>query len=240
MMLSRIPVRSLTLGWVLFSLVACAPSMANRIPDPHDPWEGFNRSMYSFNDGLDRALLKPLAKGYEAITPTPVNTIITNFFNNIDDLMIAANNFLQGKFRDGGSDLGRVVLNSTLGIGGLIDVATGMTFDKHDEDFGQTLARWGLGQGNYVVLPFFGPRTVRDSFGLAADVPLSPLSWLQPDLLHYSLVGLRTVDERADLFPAERLYDSGAIDRYSYLREAYLQRREYLLYDGHPPREAEE
>jgi phospholipid-binding lipoprotein MlaA len=232
-------VRLVVLSFLLCSLSACAQPGGRPIPDPHDPWEGFNRSMFSFNEGLDRALIKPLAKGYEAVTPTPLNTIITNFFNNIDDLMIGANNLLQGKVREAISDWGRVALNSSLGMGGLIDVATDMTFEKHDEDFGQTFARWGLGEGNYVVLPFFGPSTVRDSFGLAVDVPLSPLSWVNPDVVHYSMVGLKQIDARADLFPAEKLFDAGAIDRYSYLREAYLQRRQYLQYDGHPPRDEE-
>lgn len=225
---------------LFFSLSACATPTGNRSPNPHDPWEGFNRSMFSFNEGLDRALIKPVAKGYEAIVPTPINTIITNFFNNIDDLMIAVNNLLQGKIRDSMSDLGRVALNSTLGIGGLIDVATGMTLEKHEEDFGQTFARWGFGEGAYVVLPVFGSRTVRDSFGLAADLPVDPVSWVHPDVWSLSLIGLRQIDARADLFSAEKVVEAGAIDKYSYLRDAYLQRRQYLIYDGQPPREEEE
>ena len=224
---------------LFFSLTACAASTGNRSPNPDDPWEGFNRSMFSFNEGLDRVLIKPMAKGYDVVMPTPLNTIITNFFNNIDDLMIAVNNLLQGKVTDSLSDLGRVVVNSTLGIGGLIDVATGMNLEKHDEDFGQTFARWGLGEGAYVVLPVFGSRTVRDSFGLAADLPLDPVSWVNPDILRFSMVGLRQVDARADLFSAEKVVEAGAIDKYSYLRDAYLQRRQYLIYDGQPPREEE-
>lgn len=225
---------------LLFSLSACATPAANRSSNPYDPWEGFNRSMFSFNEGLDRVLIKPVAKGYETIVPTPINNIITNFFSNIEDLMIAANNLLQGKVKASVSDLGRVVLNSSLGIGGLIDVATGMTLEKHEEDFGQTFARWGFGEGAYVVLPVFGSRTVRDSFGLAVDVPLDPVSWVHPDALSLSMIGLRQIDARADLFAAEKVVEAGAIDKYSYLRDAYLQRRQYLIYDGNPPREQED
>ena len=225
---------------LLLLLSACATPTGNRSPNPDDPWEGFNRSMFSFNEGLDRAVIKPVAKGYEAIVPTPINNIITNFFNNIDDLMIAVNNLLQGKIKESVSDLSRVVLNSTLGIGGLIDVATGMTFEKHEEDFGQTFARWGFGEGAYVVLPVFGSRTVRDTFGLAADLPLDPVTWVRPDGLSLSMVGVRQIDARADLLSTEKVVEAGAIDKYSYLRDAYLQRRQYLIYDGQPPREEEE
>lgn len=225
---------------VFFSLSACATTNGTRGDSSHDPWEGFNRAIFSFNEGLDRVLIMPVAKGYEAIVPTPVNTIVTNFFNNIGDLMISANNLLQGKVRDSASDLGRVVLNSTLGIGGLIDVATGMTLEKHNEDFGQTFGRWGFGEGPFVVLPFFGASTVRDTFGLAADMPLDPVSWVSPDVVRFSAAGVRLVDARSDLFSAEKIAEAGAIDKYSYLRDAYLQRRQYLIYDGLPPREEED
>ncbi len=210
---------------------------ANGDGNQHDPWEGFNRSMFSFNEGLDRVLIKPLAKGYEAVVPTPINNIITNFFNNIEDLMIAANNLLQGKVKASASDLGRVVLNSTLGIAGLVDVATGMGMEKHEEDFGQTFGRWGFGNGAYLVLPVFGSRTVRDSFGLLTDLPLDPMTWVEPTGLSYSMITLRQLDARADLLPTEKVVEAGAIDKYSYLRDAYLQQRRYLIYDGQPPRE---
>ena len=225
---------------LLLLLSACATPTGNRSPNPDDPWEGFNRSMFSFNEGLDRAVIKPVAKGYNAIVPTQINIIITNFFNNIDDLMTAVNNLLQGKVRESFSDLSRVALNSTLGIGGLVDVATGMTFEKHDEDFGQTFALWGFGEGSYVVLPVFGSRTVRDTFGLAADLPLDPVTWVHPDVWSLSMIGVRQIDARADLLAAEKVVEAGAIDKYSYMRDAYLQRRQYLIYDGHPPREKEE
>lgn len=216
-------------------LSGCASVDYNQV----DPWEGFNRPMFAFNEGLDKVLIKPVAKGYDAVVPGPVNTIITNFFNNIGDLMVAVNNLLQGKVRESASDLGRVVLNSTLGIGGLVDVATDMTLEKHNEDFGQTFASWGFNEGNYLVLPVFGPRTVRDTFGLAADVPCDPLSWLHPEVWKYSLTGLRQIDARADLFSAEKVVEAGAIDKYSYVRDAYLQRRAYLNRDNQPPPQEE-
>ena len=206
---------------------------------PSDPWERFNRPMFAFNEALDKAIIKPVAKGYDKVVPAPVNDIITNFFDNIDDLMIAVNNLLQGKVMDSARDLGRVALNSTLGIGGFIDVATDMTFEKHEEDFGQTFARWGFSDGPYVVWPVFGPRTVRDSFGLAADLPLDPVSWVNPSGVRYGMVAVRKIDDRADLLSAEKVVEAGAIDKYSYLRDAYLQRRNYLIHDSQPPREEE-
>lgn len=214
---------------LLLSLTGCATTVAHT---PTDPWEGFNRSMFSFNEGLDRIVIKPVAKGYVAVVPTPINTIITNFFNNINDLMISVNNLLQGKVKDSATDLGRVVLNSTLGIAGFIDVASDMGCEKHDEDFGQTFGRWGVGDGPYVVLPVFGPRTVRDSFGLLADWPTDPVTWVHPYIWSSSLTALRQIDVRADLLPSEKIIEAGAIDKYSYIRDGYLQRRRYLIYDG--------
>ncbi len=223
-------------GLLLLGLTACASKHSAAT----DPWEGYNRAMFSFNEGVDRALIKPVAKGYEWLVPTPVNTIITNFFSNIGDVWVSTNNLFQGKIREAGSDLSRVVLNSSLGIGGLVDVATDMGFDKHDEDFGQTFGHWGMGDGPYFVLPFLGASTLRDAFGQVVDWGADPLTHVNPDKVHYPLVGLRLIDTRADLFPAEKMFEAGAIDKYTYLRDAYLQHRRYVIYDGHPPREEEE
>jgi len=224
---------------VALLLVVTSGCAARQNGNPRDPWEGYNRAVFSFNEGLDRAIIKPVAKGYEAVVPTPINTIITNFFSNIGDVLTAVNNLLQGKVRDSASDFSRVVLNSTLGIGGLIDVATGMTFEKHDEDFGQTFARWGFGNGPYFVLPLFGPSTIRDSFGLLADWQSDPLTYVRPYVLRDSVTGLRFIDTRADLFSAEKVVEAGAIDKYAYLRDAYFQHRNYVIFDGMPPREEE-
>lgn len=237
-MIANIPYLRLVAATV--ALLACLSGCAARQGNnPRDPWEGYNRAIFSFNEGLDRAVIKPVAKGYQAVVPTPVNTVITNFFNNIGDVLIAVNDLLQGKVLDSASDLGRVALNSTLGIGGLIDVATGMTLEKHDEDFGQTFATWGIGDGPYFVLPLFGPATVRDTFGLLADWNTDPLVFARPYIVRDSLTGLRHIDKRADLLSAEKVIDAGAIDKYRYLREAYFQRRNYLIYDGMPPRDEE-
>ncbi|NWG31135.1 MAG: VacJ family lipoprotein [Rhodocyclaceae bacterium] len=205
--------------------------------NPKDPIEGFNRAMFAFNDGLDTVLIKPAAKGYEAALPKPVRTGVTNFFGNIADLFIGVNNLLQGKPDQALSDFGRVVINSTIGILGLFDVATEAGLEKHEEDFGQTFGRWGVGDGAYVVLPFFGPRTVRDTVGLVLDVKTDPVANLSDVATRNSLLALRVVDNRADLLPADKVIEEAALDKYSYVRDGYLQRRRNLIYDGNPPRD---
>jgi phospholipid-binding lipoprotein MlaA len=214
-------------------LGGCAGNPAN----PDDPWEGFNRRSFAFNEGVDKYVLKPVAQGYEKVTPAPVRAGVGNFFGNLADLWIAANNLLQGKPKDGASDLGRFVVNSTIGVFGLIDVATAMGLEKHNEDFGQTLAVWGVGSGPYVVLPLFGPSTVRDTGGLAVDVYTDVLEEVERVRVRNSLAGLRLVEQRAVLLPAESVLEQAALDKYGYLRSAYLQRRQSLIHDGHPPRE---
>lgn len=233
------PLLTLTAVALLLGLTGCATTNVGN-GSAHDPWEGYNRAMFAFNEKLDQVVIKPVAQGYEWVMPTGVNIIITNFFDNIEEVAIAVNNLLQGKVKEAGSDLGRLALNSSLGIGGLVDVATDMGMEKHNEDFGQTFARWGMGDGPYFVLPIIGSSTVRDTFGRLADWPTDPVTWVDPDGLHYALVGLRQIDTRADLLPAEKVVEAGAIDKYNYVRDAYLQHRRYLIYDGQPPREKEE
>lgn len=213
-------------------LAGCATS-----GNPKDPIEGFNRAMFAFNDGLDTVLIKPVAKGYDAVLPAPVRTGVTNFFGNIADLFIGVNNLLQGKPDQALSDFGRVVINSTIGILGLFDVATEAGLEKHEEDFGQTFGRWGVGDGAYVVIPFFGPRTVRDTVGLVLDVKADPVANLADVSARNSLLALRVIDNRADLLPADKVIEEAALDKYSYVRDGYLQRRRNLIYDGNPPRE---
>jgi phospholipid-binding lipoprotein MlaA len=205
--------------------------------NPKDPVEGFNRAMYAFNEGLDTVLIKPVAKGYDAVLPTPVRTGVTNFFGNIADLFIGVNNLLQGKPGQAASDIGRVLINSTVGILGLIDVATEAGLEKHEEDFGQTFGRWGVGDGAYVVLPFFGPRTVRDTVGLVLDIKADPVANINDISTRNWLLALRIVDTRADLLPADKVIEEAALDKYSYIRDGYLQRRRNLIHDGNPPRE---
>lgn len=208
--------------------------------NPKDPIEGFNRAMYAFNEGLDKAIIKPVAQGYDAVLPTPVRTGVTNFFGNIADLFIGVNNLLQGKPNQAVSDLGRVAINSTIGILGIFDVATEAGLEKHEEDFGQTFGRWGVGPGAYVVVPFFGPRNVRDTVGLVLDVKADPVGGIDHIPTRNTLLALRIVDIRADLLPADKVIEEAALDKYTYVRDGYLQRRRSLVHDGNPPRESED
>ncbi|MDP2108222.1 MAG: VacJ family lipoprotein [Rhodocyclaceae bacterium] len=205
--------------------------------NPKDPIEGFNRAMYGFNEAVDTVLIKPVAQGYDAVLPNPVRTGVTNFFGNIADLFIGVNNLFQGKPDQAASDLGRVLINSTIGILGLFDVATEAGLEKHEEDFGQTFGRWGVGNGAYVVLPIFGPRTVRDTAGLVLDMAADPVANVSSVPTRNTLLGLRLVDARADLLPADKVIEEAALDKYSYVRDGYLQRRRNLVHDGNPPRE---
>jgi len=200
-----------------------------------DPLEPFNRSMYAFNDAVDRAVLRPVARGYEAAVPILFREMVGNFFGNLDDVWVALNQLLQGKPAEAFSDLSRVVVNTTLGFGGLADVASEMGMQKHDEDFGQTLGVWGVNSGPYLFLPFFGPSSVRDGFGRILDIAGDPLGEFDPQALTNSLWFARAVDTRLRLFPAERLLEGAALDKYSFTRDAWLQRRRNQVYDGNPP-----
>lgn len=204
--------------------------------NPKDPIEGFNRAMFSFNEVVDGAVIKPVAQGYDAVLPSPVRTGVTNFFGNIADFFIGVNNLLQGKPGQAVGDIARVAFNSTIGIFGLIDVATPMGIEKHDEDFGQTFGRWGVGEGAYVVLPFWGPRTVRDTVGLVVDSMADPIGNLDHIPSRNTLIALRLVDTRANLLPADKVIEEAALDKYSYIRDGYLQRRQNLIMDGNVPR----
>ena len=207
--------------------------------NPRDPIEGFNRAIFDINDGLDKALIKPVAQGYEAALPAPVRRGVTNFFSNIDDVFIAVNNLLQGKLPEAISDVGRVAVNTTIGLLGVMDVATDFGLEKHDEDFGQTFGRWGVGDGPYLVLPLFGPSTVRDAFGRAIDVHVDPVNNLNNISSRNVLVATRGLNDRSSLLSADKIVEEAALDRYAYMRDAYLQRRRYRIYDGEPPREKE-
>lgn len=218
-----------------FLTAGCASSTGGN----KDPLEGFNRVMFAFNDGVDQVVLKPVATGYDAVLPTPVRTGVTNFFGNIADVFIGINNLLQGKVSDGAGDLGRVAVNSTLGLLGVFDVASNMGIEKHEEDFGQTFGRWGADSGAFVVVPFFGPRTVRDTAGLVLDVAADPVSYVDHVPTRNTMAGVRLVNDRANLLPADKVIAEAALDKYSYIRDAYLQRRRSLIYDGNAPREAE-
>lgn len=226
---------------LVLTLTAGCASTPSRITEPRDPLEPFNRAVYRFNSDFDEAFLKPAAKGYRAITPDPVERGITNFFGNLADVTSAINNVLQFKMSRAGSDVGRLFINSTVGVLGFVDVATNVGLPSYKEDFGQTLGYWGLDSGAFLMLPFLGPSSVRDAFGEAGDLFTDPLFNLNPvfdldeDGVYWGLVGLRAIDRRANLLTTTEILEDAAIDPYVLLRDAYLQRRHYRVHDGDPP-----
>ena len=200
---------------------------------PGDPLEGFNRGVYAFNKTVDRALLKPATQLYRAVTPDPMESAVSNFFANIRDVIVAANDLLQAKPTAAFEDGARVVFNSTLGLGGLIDIASGFGIERHEEDFGQTLGRWGIDSGPYLVLPLFGPNSVRDTVGLGVDTfVFDPVFYINDVATRNGLIGGRTIDKRARLMKAEKILKQAALDEYSFVRDAYLQRRKHLIENG--------
>lgn len=211
-----------------------------------DPWEGWNRGTQDFNDGLDKAILKPVAKGYLWITPKFVDDGISNFFSNMNDIGVTVNDFLQFKMLQGGMDASRFLINTTAGVGGFIDVAKMIDLPKHNEDFGQTLGTWGVPSGNYLVVPFLGASSPREVAGAVGDALLNPLTYTfvfaGGAAVSAVNAGAKTVDvtdTRADLIPTEKIVDEASVDRYSFIKNAYQQRREYLLHDGNVPEQEE-
>ncbi|WP_321846252.1 MlaA family lipoprotein [Paraburkholderia bannensis] len=221
--------RAITIGVAALALTACSTVQT---PSKDDPWEGFNRTVYTFNDKVDQYALKPVAKGYVKITPQPVRDSVTNFFANIGDVYNAANNFLQLKITDGVEDIMRIVINTVFGVGGLFDVATLAKLPKHNQDFGLTLGHYGVPPGPYLVLPLFGPSTVRDGVGLVGNYFINPISYIDSSAVSWGLYGLNVISTRANLLGASDLLQGAAIDQYSFVRNTYLQRRRYLLSDG--------
>ena len=224
-------------GCVAAGLIAFAsPTMADETPG--DPLEGFNRAMFAVNEGIDMVAMKPIAQAYDYAVPLPAKAGVGNFFGNIADLRNVLNNALQGKLGDAGNDLGRLLINSTVGIFGLFDVASEIGLERHDEDFGQTLAVWGWDNSDYLFWPFLGPRTVRDTGGWVVDVYTDP-TWYTLNksvAVRNSLVALPFVDVRASLLPSDKVVEEAALDKYAYVRDAYLQSRRNQIFDGRPPR----
>lgn len=217
------------------SLTGCAVN-----GDPRDPLESMNRAIHRFNEGFDRALLKPVAQAYDTIMPGFAQTGIGNFFSNLDDVTVLANDILQLKAEQGSRDFMRLAINSTFGLFGLLDVAGEMGLQKHNEDFGQTLGRWGVGAGPYLVLPFLGPNDFRDTAGFLVDTGYTDLVRNHDDVsTRNPVMALRVVSRRADLLDAKRAIDAAALDDYEFNRDFYLERRKGLVYDGKPPREQE-
>ena len=216
-------------------LAGCAAA-----PSKVDPLEPMNRALYQVHDALDSNIVKPVAEGYVSVVPTFVRTAFANVFNNIDDLFSTVNGLLQGKLDKAGNDFGRVMINTFFGMGGLIDIASDAGIERGNEDFGQTFAVWGLPQGPYLFIPLFGPTTVRDGTGSLVRIALGPVGYIHDVPLRNSIYGVGYVDLRSQLLESGSVVDTAALDRYLFIRNAYLQRRRYLIYDGKPPPEPEE
>lgn len=223
--------------WALLSaallLSGCATST-----NPVDPYEDFNRSVYSFNKGVDKVVLKPLAKGYDVVTPQPVQDGISNVFNNLYEPVTILNDLFQLKFGQAGRDTGRFFINSTVGLLGLVDVAGRNGLTRNDEDLGQTFGYWGMPSGAYLMLPLLGPSSPRDVFGTSLMGSLDPIGYIDHVPTRNSLFAMRVIDARVRLFPIETQLED-ELDEYAFVRDAYLQRREYLVKDGKVPDTAE-
>lgn len=223
---------------LLALLVQGCATVDPEFADPRDPWESYNRSMFAFNGTLDKVIVKPVAKGYKAIAPSFVDKGVTNFFENINDITSAANNLLQFKLYRAASDVGRFGINSTIGILGLVDVAGNMNLPKYGEDFGQTLGYWGLDSGPYLMLPIVGPSSARDGVGFVVDWYTDPITYVKPVGASWGIKSIDYIDRRADLVGAGRILEQAALDPYEFIKEAYLQKRLYDVYDGSPPADA--
>jgi len=230
------PHAAVLLGLVC-SMSGCATATKN---DARDPWEGWNRGVQSFNDKLDDYFMKPLAEGYQWITPTFVDRGVTNFFSNVEDIGVVLNDLFQLKFAQTGMDTGRFLVNTTAGVGGFVDVASMLDLPKHNEDLDQTLGAWGVPSGPYLVLPFIGPSTPRGAVGLAGDTAANPINWVSPAAIPYGAGTVKTVDMRADLLSSTKIADEASVDRYEFIRNAYFQQRNYLIHDGNPPMEEDD
>ncbi len=212
-------------------LIALAASGCANM-DQKDPYEKFNRSVFTFNDAVDRNALKPAATAYKTVVPHFMQTGVNNFFSNLSDVWSGANNVMQGKIERGVSDMTRVLINSTFGLGGVIDIASDAGLARHSEDFGQTLGYWGVPSGPYVMLPLLGPSTVRDTAGLPLDIAADP--WGYGISARTQVIGtvVRVIDQRAVLLDATNLLEGAALDRYEFIRDGYLQQRKSKVFDG--------
>jgi phospholipid-binding lipoprotein MlaA len=200
--------------------------------DPRDPFEGFNRGVYSFNQAMDTAVFDPLGKIYQAITPDIVDKGVTNFFSNLSDIAVVVNDILQFKINQALSDTTSFIFNSTIGLLGFFDVSSHIDLPKHNEDFGQTLATWGIGSGPFLMVPFFGPATIRDATGFVVDRGvLSPIFYINDDALQASLLSLNYIDFKADLLSAKKLVAGAALDEYEFVKNAYFDKRDNQIND---------
>src|SRR3989338_4165366 len=233
--MANLPNMQTTRIFLALTVIALAGCASPQVKNPADPLESFNRGVYKFNDTVDRAIAKPVAQGYNTIMPVPGKIMVSNFFSNLDDVIVTFNDLLQFKFAQAASDGARFLFNSTFGIFGLFDVASRL--EKHNEDFGQTLGYWGIGSGAYIVLPILGPSSVRDGVGLYMDSRPSRLRHVDHIRTRNQLYLAKAVNRRAQLLDQEKVLDEAALDRYEFIRDAYLLRRQSLVHDGNPPRE---
>ena len=231
----------LSIPILMAACLAAGAAYAQSDPKPaNDPLEGYNRAMFNFNEKLDNAVIAPVARGYQAVVPELARTGVTNFFGNFADAWSAINQLLQGKGEAGATMTFRVLTNSLFGIGGIFDVASDLGMERQSEDFGQTLGRWGMPAGPYFVWPVLGPSTIRDTIGRPLDLAWSPARLPNDNGASYALSGLQLIDARANLLGATRVLDSIALDKYTFVRDAYIARRRNQVYDGNPPPEPEE
>src|SRR3989338_4152198 len=233
--MANLPNMQTTRIFLTLTVIVLAGCASPQVKNPADPLESFNRGVYKFNDTVDRAIAKPVAQGYNTIMPVPGKIMVSNFFSNLDDVIVTFNDLLQFKFAQAASDGARFLFNSTFGIFGLFDVASRL--EKHNEAFGQTLGYWAIGSGPYLVLPILGPSRVRDGVGLYADSRPSRLRHVDHIRTRNQLYLTKAVNRRAQLLDQEKVLDTAALDRYEFIRDAYLLRRQSLVYDGDPPRE---
>jgi len=224
---------SLTLAMALTGCATTSPT-----PEKTDPWIGWNKGTQSFNDNVDKAILKPVAKGYQWITPTFVNEGVTNFFSNINDIGVTINDLLQFKLNQSGMDARRLLVNSTVGVAGFVDIAKMIDLPKHQEDFGQTLSVWGVPSGSYLVLPLLGPSNPRDAVGIVGDALFNPLTYVSAfgtTAISAAIAGSKAVDvvdRRANLMTTEKIINEGSVNRYEFIKNSYEQNRDFLIHDG--------
>lgn len=224
--------KSLFIALYIATLCGCAAT-GGIYDDPRDPYEGFNRSVFSFNEFMDQILFEPVMNLYKAITPEFVDKAITNIFSNINDIVVIVNDLLQFKFAQMFSDIGRFLVNSTLGIAGIFDVSTGMGMTKHNEDFGQTLAVWGFDSGPFIMFPLLGPTTLRDGIGTGVDsFATSPLAYISHDAYRSGVMSLNYIDFRADLLASGEILSEAALDEYEFLKSAYFEQRQAKINDS--------
>lgn len=237
MVFTRLKGNFLILLMIALLATGCATPVNGRPPAEHDPLEAYNRDMFAFNDDFYKYILDPATKGYQAITPEFVQTGVSNFFSHVDDIFVMINDLLQFKIKQFLQDFMRFIFNTFFGLFGLIDVASHMDLPKNKEDFGQTLATWGWTDSTYIVLPFLGPSTLRDTGGLAIEWETGLVSRIEDAEAKAGTIAIQSLNTRANLLKASRIVEQASFDKYAFTRDAYLQLRKSLIHDGNAPRE---